>query len=584
MSGLDLAVIGNCTWGGLVDPRARLVWACLPRFDSDPLFPALLDGDERRRRRASRSSSRTSRAPSSATTGNTPILVTTLRDRAGGAIEIRDFAPRFRNHGRFYRPTMLVRRVRPLAGEPRIRIVLRPRCDYGAGRPATDARQQPPALRRRPSVTLRLTTDAPISYVADGDARSCSSGRSRLILGPDESRSPRRSRSTARDFEERTHDYWMRVGAHALDPVRVAGRGDPRRDHAQAVHVRGDRRDRRGAHHVDPGGAGQRPQLGLSLLLAARRLLRDPGAEPARRDAHDGGLPVLHRQPRRDRGRRRAPAALRRSGSRSALEERVAPRSRATAGWGRCGSATRRSSQLAERRLRQRRARGDAVVLRPPPAAPGRRFAVRMLETIGEHALRAAGTGPTPGSGSSARSKHVHTFSAVMCWAACDRLARIAAQLGEPIARSTGAPRPSAIRAAILERAWSETRGSFVGALRRRRARRVAAPAARARLPAPPTIRASSRRSPRSSASCAAAPTSSAMRTDDFGDAAAPRSTSARSGTSTRSPRSGGATRRASCSRTCSRGATGSGCSPRISTRRRASSGATSRRPTRWSG
>ncbi len=42
MSGLDLAMIGNCTWGGLLDARGRLVWACLPRFDSDPLFPALL--------------------------------------------------------------------------------------------------------------------------------------------------------------------------------------------------------------------------------------------------------------------------------------------------------------------------------------------------------------------------------------------------------------------------------------------------------------------------------------------------------------------------------------------------------------
>ena len=45
MSGLDLAVVGNCAWGGLIDTHARLVWACFPRFDSDPLFPALLDGD-----------------------------------------------------------------------------------------------------------------------------------------------------------------------------------------------------------------------------------------------------------------------------------------------------------------------------------------------------------------------------------------------------------------------------------------------------------------------------------------------------------------------------------------------------------
>ena len=144
---LELAVVGNCSWGGLIDATARLVWACLPRFDSDPLFPALLDdapnddGQLRHRARGPQASSEQRYE------GNTPILVTTLRDRKGDAVEVRDFAPRFANHGRFYRPTMLVRRVRPLRGEPRIRIVLRPRCDYGRAAPDDDARQQPPALR-----------------------------------------------------------------------------------------------------------------------------------------------------------------------------------------------------------------------------------------------------------------------------------------------------------------------------------------------------------------------------------------------------------------------------------------------------
>ena len=115
---LDLAVIGNCTWAGLIDDRARLVWACLPRFDSDPVFPALLNGDidedgtfaidlldfaesERHYDR------------------NTAILRTILRDRHGGEVEVREFAPRFSNHGRTYRPTMMMRRVSPIAGEPR---------------------------------------------------------------------------------------------------------------------------------------------------------------------------------------------------------------------------------------------------------------------------------------------------------------------------------------------------------------------------------------------------------------------------------------------------------------------------------
>ena len=36
--GLDLAVIGNGRTAALLDPEARLVWWCYPRFDSDPVF------------------------------------------------------------------------------------------------------------------------------------------------------------------------------------------------------------------------------------------------------------------------------------------------------------------------------------------------------------------------------------------------------------------------------------------------------------------------------------------------------------------------------------------------------------------
>ena len=44
--GLDLAVIGNGRTAALVDPDARIVWWCFPRFDGDPIFCRLLSGDE----------------------------------------------------------------------------------------------------------------------------------------------------------------------------------------------------------------------------------------------------------------------------------------------------------------------------------------------------------------------------------------------------------------------------------------------------------------------------------------------------------------------------------------------------------
>ena len=40
--GLDLALIGNCRTKALVDPKGCTVWWCLPRYDGDPVFSALL--------------------------------------------------------------------------------------------------------------------------------------------------------------------------------------------------------------------------------------------------------------------------------------------------------------------------------------------------------------------------------------------------------------------------------------------------------------------------------------------------------------------------------------------------------------
>ena len=42
---LDLAPIGNSSVSALLDRQGRYVWACLPRFDGDPAFCALLSGE-----------------------------------------------------------------------------------------------------------------------------------------------------------------------------------------------------------------------------------------------------------------------------------------------------------------------------------------------------------------------------------------------------------------------------------------------------------------------------------------------------------------------------------------------------------
>src|SRR5262245_42902485 len=39
---LDLAMIGNCSVSALIDGHGGVVWCCMPRFDGDPVFHALL--------------------------------------------------------------------------------------------------------------------------------------------------------------------------------------------------------------------------------------------------------------------------------------------------------------------------------------------------------------------------------------------------------------------------------------------------------------------------------------------------------------------------------------------------------------
>src|ERR1700712_4637742 len=89
---LKLGIIGNCAYSALVDERARMVWMCLPRFDGDPVFNALLDPSENGGHWAFEleNFARSEQAYEP----NTAIVKTRLFDTQGQGIEITDFAPR----------------------------------------------------------------------------------------------------------------------------------------------------------------------------------------------------------------------------------------------------------------------------------------------------------------------------------------------------------------------------------------------------------------------------------------------------------------------------------------------------------
>jgi len=202
---LDLGLIGNCSVSALIDRQAQVVWCCLPRFDGDPVFHTLLAAPAAAPDNGVFSIEiEHQTSVSQAYIDNTAILKTTLRAE-GGAIEVTDFCPRFYIRERIFRPQMLVRRIVPIDGNPRIRIRIRPRFEYGA-RAASITHGSNHVRYVGDKLTLRLTTDAPIDYVLEETAFKLA-GPIHLILGPDKTLSEGPAEAT-RAFGENTAHYW----------------------------------------------------------------------------------------------------------------------------------------------------------------------------------------------------------------------------------------------------------------------------------------------------------------------------------------------------------------------------------------
>ena len=199
---LDLAVIGNCRTAALVDRKARIVWWCFPRFDSDPLFCRLIAGDEEKGffdvvlEGFSHSQSHYER--------NTATVVTLLTAKDGSTVRITDFAPRFRNFDRILRPPQLMRRIEPVSGMPRITIRMRPTQNYG--KPMQRRVAGSNHITYGEPALLRLTSDAPLSYIED-EAVFALTRPLHLVLGPDEPFAADPA-TTAREFLDRTNEYW----------------------------------------------------------------------------------------------------------------------------------------------------------------------------------------------------------------------------------------------------------------------------------------------------------------------------------------------------------------------------------------
>ncbi|TKR34170.1 glycoside hydrolase family 15 protein [Luteimonas gilva] len=453
---LDLGLVGNGSFAALLDKRGRVVWGCLPAFDGDPTFCALLspkrEGGDYAIELEDFAESEQHYLP------NTAVLRTILRDGRGNAVEITDFAPRWHRHGRFYRPVMLVRRVRPLLGHPRIRIRLRPLADYGASQPETTWGSN--HIRYLvPGFTLRLTSDVPVRLLRD-ELPFALDSELHLVLGPDETLTQSVS-AFARSAEELTIAYWRNWVRYLSIPlewqeavIRSAITLKLCQYEDTGAIVAAMTTSIPEAPHTPRNWDYRYCWLRDAAFVV--RALNRLGATRTMEDylryvfniaTSDGVLQPLYGIGFETQLAEEEVDSL--AGYRG-----MGPVRRGNLAWVQkqhdvYGSVVLASAQLFfDRRLEN----------------PGDLSTFQRLEPLGERAL-ALHDQPDAGLWEFRGRAHVHTYSSVMCWAACDRLAKIAVQLGLDERAKYWRGHADDIHERIVAHAYDAERGHFVESL-----------------------------------------------------------------------------------------------------------------------
>ncbi|HXZ55306.1 MAG TPA: glycoside hydrolase family 15 protein [Burkholderiales bacterium] len=457
MSGLDLALIGNSSVAALLDAQARIVWSCLPRFDSDPAFCALLRPEEGPDRRGLFEVDLADFERSEqAYIAHTPILRTRLYDRHGGGVEIVDFAPRFQQFGRLFYPVMLMRQIRPLAGSPRIRVRLRPMCDYGARRPPVTWGSNH-VRYVMPDMDLRLTTDLSITAVLEETPVVLREPVS-LVLGPDETLHVSPGEAFRRFLDE-TAAWWrdwvrgLAISFEWQEPIIRA-----------AITLKLNAYEDTGAIVAavttsipESAGSGRNWDYRYCWLRDAYFVVNALNRLNAT-GTMERFLDFIINTAAGTNGADLQPVYS--VTGKAGIAESEAPSLPGYRGMGPVRIGNQAYSQ------HQHDVYGAAVLAAAHVFFDARlalrsdQALFRQLERLGERAA-ALYDQPDAGLWELRGARHVHTFSSVMCWAACDRLAKIAARIGLEDRARHWRSRADAMHAAICERAWNAKRSSF---------------------------------------------------------------------------------------------------------------------------
>jgi len=451
---LDLGAIGNGTMAALVSREGRVSWMCWPRLDGDPVFSSLLDGHDPQGGFADIVMRGMQKAEQRYRV-NTAILETELTDAQGNRLRITDTMPRFRRFGRTFRPPMLVRRIEPLAGRPHIQLRIRPRFAWGEEVPRGRAGSN--HIRFVGSLdTLRVTTDAPLGFVLS-ETEFALDRPIAMLIGPDDTVDGATAR-VAREFEDETAEYWQdwvrglslpfewqEEVIRAAITLKLCAHDDT--GGIVAALTTSIPESQGSARNWDYRFCWLRDShftvMALNKLGATRTMENYIGYLTGAVLEQGGPLrPVYPLVPNAPIDEWEAKALSGFEGHAPVRVGNAAAEQVQNDVW---GSVVMAAAMLFfDHRLPYR---GDEALY-------------RRLVPLGNSAEAAALT-PDAGIWEYRGRARIHTFSAAMCWAAVDRLGRIATQLGLAEEAADWRRRSERLRAAILDGAWSESLGAL---------------------------------------------------------------------------------------------------------------------------
>lgn len=199
----DMGVIGNCSFLAYISKAAEIRWMCLPRFDSSFLFGSLLDPDKGGEFYVKPVENEFYTFQSYLK--NTNILTTEFIT-SDGKFRVTDFAPRFYQYDRYYRPLMLIRKIELVDGNPFITVKCEPVGSYGEFKPQIVAGSNHIRFLNF-DTQVRLTTNIPLTYIINNlpfilnDTCYLAFTYGVPLEAPLE--------STADEFLEKTTKYWL---------------------------------------------------------------------------------------------------------------------------------------------------------------------------------------------------------------------------------------------------------------------------------------------------------------------------------------------------------------------------------------